>query len=46
LALREKVTECLQKVMTQPWQELGGYNIPIEIKVGEPGDSWAEIHAI
>lgn len=40
---REQVVETLRRVMEQPWPELGGFSLPVEIKVGEPGASWAEL---
>ena len=39
-----EVVKCLKAVMEQPWTQLGGFNVPVEIKVGEPGASWGEIH--
>lgn len=41
-ALVPEVVACLYKVMTQPWPQLGGFHIPIEVSVAEPGDSWGE----
>ena len=46
LNLKDAVIECLKKVMPQPWKQLGGSSIPIAIKAGQPGDSWAELRAI
>lgn len=43
LALRDVVIEAIKKAMSQPWKELGGFSIPVEFKVGEPNDSWAEL---
>jgi DNA polymerase I-like protein with 3'-5' exonuclease and polymerase domains len=34
-----EVVRVLRKVMTQPWKELGGFTIPIGVKVG---NSWGE----
>lgn len=45
-ALVGDVVSCMQKVMAQPWPELAGYSIPAEVKVGEPGASWAELKAV
>ncbi len=42
-ALREQVIECMKTVMSQPWPELAGLSIPVDIKVGNPSDSWAEL---
>lgn len=44
--LREEVVEAMRKAMAQPWKELGGFSIPVEFKIGEPNESWAELHAI
>ena len=44
LALREEVCDCVRKVMQQPWPELAGFSIPIDIKVGEANESWGELH--
>lgn len=38
-----EVTECLKKVMEQPWPQLGGFSIPVEVKKGKPGSSWGEL---
>lgn len=46
LALREQVVECVQKVATQPWHELAGFSIPIDVKVGEANEGWGELHHI
>jgi uracil-DNA glycosylase family 4 len=46
LALRDEVIACMDKAMSQKWKELGGYAIPAEFKVGEPNDSWAELHPV
>jgi DNA polymerase I len=43
LNLVEEVAKCLKAVMEQPFKELGGFSIPIEIKTGLPGASWAEL---
>lgn len=43
LAIKEQVIDAMRKAMTQPFKELGGYSIPIDVKVGNPGDSWAEL---
>jgi uracil-DNA glycosylase family 4 len=37
------VVSCLRQVMSQPWPELAGFAIPVEVKVGVPGASWAEL---
>jgi uracil-DNA glycosylase family 4 len=44
--LREEVVECMRRAMTQPWLELAGFSIPVDIKSGNPGDSWAELEHI
>jgi DNA polymerase-1 len=41
--LREAVMTCMRTVMEQPWKELAGYAIPVDIKAGEPGMSWGEL---
>jgi len=33
----------MRTVMEQPWKELAGYAIPVDIKAGEPGMSWGEL---
>lgn len=43
LALVDEVARCLKVVMEQPWEQLGGFSIPCEVKVGEPSMSWAEL---
>lgn len=37
------VVKCLKAVMEQPWPQLGGFNVPAEFSVGEPGVSWGEL---
>lgn len=39
----EEVVRIVKRVMQQPWRELGGYSIPVEVKTGE---SWGECEAI
>lgn len=34
-----EVVRIVQKVMSQPWRELGGFSIPVSVKVGK---SWGE----
>ena len=46
LALRDAVIEAMRKAMAQPWKELGGFSIPVEFKVGQPNESWAELKAL
>ncbi len=41
-ALVGDVVKCLKAVMEQPWPQLGGYHIPIEVSAANPGDSWGE----
>lgn len=43
LNLVEEVKTCLTKVMTQPWEQLAGFSIPIAIQVGQPGGSWGDL---
>lgn len=38
-----EVINAMRKAMEQPHKELGGYSIPVEFSVGQPGDSWAEL---
>ena len=38
-----EIVRCLKLVMQQSWSELAGFSIPAEVKVGGPGDSWAEL---
>ena len=38
-----EVVQCMQTVMQQPWPEMAGYSIPVDVKVGAPGASWAEL---
>lgn len=42
-AIVEEVKAALTAVMSQPWPELAGYNIPIALKVGAPSASWADL---
>lgn len=44
--LREEVIKCMETAMTQPWPELAGFSIPVDIKTGNPGDSWGELEHI
>lgn len=37
--LLDQVVSSVTRVMSQPWRELGGYSIPVEVKVGS---SWGE----
>lgn len=39
----ELVQSCIRHVMEQPWPELGGFTIPVAMKVGKPGQSWGEL---
>lgn len=41
--LADECVEIVQRVMEQPWRQLGGLSIPIDIKVGDPGASWGEV---
>jgi DNA polymerase I-like protein with 3'-5' exonuclease and polymerase domains len=40
-AMREEIAGIVSRVMTQPWPELGGFRIPIGMKVGSL--SWGEL---
>lgn len=40
--MTRQVAEIMHTVMTQPWPELGGMSIPVELEVAEPGASWGE----
>jgi DNA polymerase I-like protein with 3'-5' exonuclease and polymerase domains len=42
-SVREEVVDCMSKAMTQSWPQLGGFSIPVEFKVGEPGMAWGEL---
>ena len=42
----EDAIPIITAVATQPWPELRNYEIPIELKIGEPGASWAELEAL
>jgi DNA polymerase I-like protein with 3'-5' exonuclease and polymerase domains len=44
VALRDEVITCLKTAMTQPWKELAGFSIPVEIKYGDAGASWGELN--
>jgi uracil-DNA glycosylase family 4 len=44
--LREDVVDCLRKVMEQPWTELAGYSFHVDVKAGEPGESWGELKLV
>lgn len=39
--MREQVAVAVHKAMTQPFPQLGGFSLPIAMKVG--GDSWGEL---
>ena len=43
LNLKEKCIEAMRKVATQPWPQLGGFSFNVAFKVGNPGESWAEL---
>ena len=45
-SLTDEVIHAVNLVMTQPWPELGGMIIPVEMKLGNPGDSWGELKKI
>ena len=36
---------AIRSVMEQGWPELGGFNFTTGIKVGNPGESWGELHS-
>jgi hypothetical protein len=42
----EKQAEITKAVMTQPWMELDGFKLDVEVKVGGPGQSWADLKAV
>jgi DNA polymerase I-like protein with 3'-5' exonuclease and polymerase domains len=44
--LADEVQATVGEVMTQGWRELGGMSIPIDCKLGEPGQSWGELETI
>jgi len=33
-------------IMKQPWAELGGFSLDVEIKMGEPGGSWGSLRKV
>jgi uracil-DNA glycosylase family 4 len=37
------VVKCLRAVMEQGWTQMGGFNVPVEFSVGDPGASWGEL---
>ncbi len=41
--MRDRVVECVRRVMEQPWSELGGMSIPIGMAVGP---SWGEMEKL
>lgn len=41
--LLSEVASVVKPVMEQSWKELGGLNIPVEMKAGAPGVSWGEL---
>src|ERR1035437_5278417 len=43
-ALVGEVVKCLKAVMEQTWPHMGGFHLPAEVKVGEPGASCGEMH--
>lgn len=40
--LTDRVIETVKPVMEQPWPELGGMSIPVEVEVAPPNASWGE----
>jgi uracil-DNA glycosylase family 4 len=38
-----EVVKCLKATMEQPFAEMGGFSLPIEVSVGAMGDSWGEL---
>ncbi len=45
-SMTDEVVAVVSSVMSQPWKELGGFSIPIEMKLGAPGQSWGELEKI
>ena len=41
--LADEVIAGVRRVMEQPWKELGGLSIPIDIKLADPSASWGEV---
>lgn len=33
-------------IMEQPWKELGGFNLRVGVKAGEPGGSWGSLKSV
>lgn len=40
-----EVIRCVKAVMEQPFQQLGGFNLPTEASIADPGCSWGEMHS-
>ncbi len=43
-ALVPEVVAAVKAVTEQAWPQLGGFSLPVEFKIGNPGDSWGELH--
>lgn len=41
-----ETARTVRRVMEQPWPELGGLSIPVEMKLGEAGMSWGELEPL
>jgi DNA polymerase I-like protein with 3'-5' exonuclease and polymerase domains len=42
----ESTCQVIKQAAEQYWPELGGMNIPVAFKVGEPGQSWGELKEV
>lgn len=42
-SLIPELIKCVKSCMEQPFAQLGGFSIPAEFSVGEPGASWGEL---
>lgn len=45
-ATADESIATIKRVMEQPWKELGGMSIPIDVKLGAPGASWGEVKTV
>lgn len=42
----QKQADITKAVMTQPWKELDGFSLDVEVKAGGPGVSWGELEVV
>jgi DNA polymerase I-like protein with 3'-5' exonuclease and polymerase domains len=42
-ALVPELVKCIKQVTEQSWPQMGGFSLPVEFMVGDPGMSWGEM---